>query len=258
MIRDYRAAAELGDVQARGCFPQIRGLLEKFKNCRDAWQQKQIGVADDFDIFETIGVSWKEACHSNLLAWLLDHRIEWYGTHAQGNLGLRCFLHVLGAELCLRETYADAENYWVRREQSGSESRIDVEVAARKLFIIHIENKIGADEGPIQLKNECDDLQSRRRELEIPEPNCHAVFLTLDGKKPSHPEFKPLAWYQIADVFDVFGRRSCAPDVGVFAKHYAAALRRLAVVPSCHWALEKIPPVGASKDTRERGFGLDG
>ncbi len=217
-------------MRGQGNVARMEGLLDEFKQSRETWQEHQISDADGFNLFETMGVSWKEACHSNLLAWLLDHRIGRYGTHAQGSLGFLCFLQVLGRELGLRESYAKDEAYFVRREHAGAESRIDIEVACRRRFIIHLENKIGAEEGQEQLRREWEDLQSRRIELDVLPENCHAIYLTLDATVPSFPAFKALAWCQVAEVFEEFGRRACAAHVGLFAKHYAA-LRRLAFVP---------------------------
>ena len=77
----------------RGAFP---GLLAGYQDARASWAKAQEATADDFNLLEVMDVVGDENCHSNILAWLLDRRIE-HGTHAQGNLGFRLFLKALAA-----------------------------------------------------------------------------------------------------------------------------------------------------------------
>jgi len=201
-------------------------LLKGFKAKHDEGRKLQETTADDFNLLETLQISGDEVRHSMLLAWLLGRE----DTHAQGNLGFRLFLKEFG----LPDEYASTQ-YFVRREKSGAESRIDVEVEARGKFIIHIENKIHSVEGNIasrednqQTKNELKDLQHRALELgNIKPENIHAFYLTLDGHAPASSGFDPILWRQIADVLDEFSARSKAKHVRLFATHYAAALRRM-------------------------------
>ena len=137
--------------EARRTLPLLKDLLAGYLESRARWADKQKAFADDFNLFEVMGIENLERFHSKILAWLLDRRIE-HGTHAQGNLGFRLFLEELGKDLAVESnpqinTYPD-EQYWVRCEVSGEQSRIDIEIAARGKFIIHIENKIRAQEGP--------------------------------------------------------------------------------------------------------------
>ena len=95
----------------------IEILLSGYRNAREDWAREQRASADDFNLFEVMEIEQSEICHSRLLAWMLDHRIE-RGTHAQGNLGFRLFLEELEAELDPDSqrnaiAYAD-ECYWVR------------------------------------------------------------------------------------------------------------------------------------------------
>jgi len=210
----------------------VTRLLSGFRERRAAWAEEQRESADDFNLFEVMEVAEDEVCHSKLLAWLLDRRIE-RGTHAQGNLGFRLFLQELEKDLDPESkrtmtAYAD-KPYWVRREASGTESRVDIEIAARKGFIIHVENKIRSGELPGQTNREWKDLQDRAEELGIPAANRHAIFLTLDGSKPENDKFQPVAWDRIAQVLEEFAQRARAPEVSLFARHYAAAVRKLAV-----------------------------
>ena len=67
-------------------------------------------------------------------------------------------------------------------------SRVDIEIAARSEFVVHIENKILSLEGSDQTDREWEDLEKRRRELGSSESNTHAIFLTLDGSDPREQE----------------------------------------------------------------------
>jgi len=163
-----------------------------------------------------------------MLAWLLDHRIEHLGTHAQDRLGFQLFLK----ELDLPRSYA-GESYWVRCEVAGDQSRVDIEVAARGRFIIHIENKVRAQEGENQTNREWGDLQSRAKALGISISSrrnaIHAIFLSRGGDLPENPNFLPISWSRIAGVLETFAAKAEATDVGLFAAHYAKALRRFTV-----------------------------
>jgi hypothetical protein len=127
------------------------------------------------------------------------------------------------------QTYSDEKSYWVLSEVSSNESRVDIEIAAQKKFVIHIENKILAAEGKDQTGRERRDLRERAKELRIPQKNCHALFLTLDGCPPKNKVFRPIGWNRIAKVLDKFAEQAKPHDVRLFARHYAAAVRKLAV-----------------------------
>jgi len=212
--------------------PLLNTLLDGYQETRAIWAEKQIATADDFNLFEVMEVAYDEVRHSMILAWLLDGRLE-HGTHAQGNLGFRLFLQELGEELELglkpeRMAYADA-SYWVRREVSCSESRVDIEIAARKEFVIHIENKIRSPEGGNQTNREWKGLAGRAEELEVLAVNAHGIFLTLDGRKADNEEFHPLRWSRMIRVLDGFAQRAQPPEVRLFVTHYAKALSKFVV-----------------------------
>jgi hypothetical protein len=153
-----------------------------------------------------------------LLAWLLDWDMTALGTHAQGNLGFGFFLE----EFDLPGKYAEGL-YRVRREVSADNSRIDIEVAERKRFVIHIENKIWSGEGDDETNREWQDLQKRAEYLECPE-NCHAFYLTPDGRKPCNTNFRAISWREIARILDRFGTKAKPEEVRLFARHYAKVL----------------------------------
>jgi hypothetical protein len=132
--------------------------------------------------------------------------------------------------LRLPEEYAHRK-YWIRREVVGQESRVDLEIAARGDFLIHIENKIWAGEGHAQTDREWADVLRRARMLSI-KPECgrvHALFLTPEGVAPLNTGFVPISWRQVAAVLDNFAQQSKPADVRLFASHYAQALRRFII-----------------------------
>jgi hypothetical protein len=133
-------ANKLEQVQAADDRHQIHALLDGYNETVESYRQKQEQVADDFNLLEVMRLTGKEIRHSMVLAWLLDHDMRRLGTHAQGNLGFRLFLSEF-KDFHLPLAYADCK-YWVRREVAGDESIVDIEVACRGRFLIHIENKI--------------------------------------------------------------------------------------------------------------------
>jgi hypothetical protein len=194
-------------------------LLVGFKSQHEQGRKRQEKTADDFNLLETLQISAEEIRHSMMLAWLLNSD----GTHAQGKRGFSLFLD----QFRLNSRYADT-NYTVKRERRGAESRVDIEIAARGHFIIYIENKIYSAEGDEQTKREWGDLKKQARKLDIHgKDDVHGFFLTLDRHAPAWPDFKPISWEEIAEVFDDFSELAQAGQVSLFAAHYAAVLRKL-------------------------------
>src|SRR5262249_43447143 len=176
----------------------IRDLLSGYNETVECYRYQQEQVADDFNLLDVMRLTGKEIRHSMVLAWLLDHDMRKLGTHAQGNLGFRLFLREF-IELGLPIDYADCK-YWVRREVVGDESIVDIEVACRGRFIIHIENKIWSGEGTDQTDREWSDLQRRAADVKVGASGVHALFLTPHGMKPANSKFRPISWRRVAQV----------------------------------------------------------
>jgi hypothetical protein len=202
-----------------------RGRFARLLSGRaDAWEKYREGqesVADDFNLLGVLDLTKNEVRHSMVLAWFLDRDLRKLGTHAQGNLGFRCFL----SEAKLPTEYA-ACPYWVRREVRGDASIVDVEVASRGQFIIHIENKIWSTEGPDQTEREWRDLLRRAKQLSVPEKQVHALFLTPDGASPTCKQFQCISWSLIAQALHAFATAAKPQDVRLFANHYTKTLLR--------------------------------
>jgi hypothetical protein len=212
----------------------INKLLPVFIHARKNWAEAQRKTADDFNLFEVLGVAADEVRHSKILAWLLDHRIE-RGSHAQGNLGFRLFLEEFCTEFFGNDAtqvgkYADETNYWVHCEVKGEEARVDIRISARGRFLIDIENKIHSWEGEDQTGREWRDLQAQRIELSVPLVACHALFLTLDASPATNENFRAIGWNRIAKVLDRFADLAEPVDVKLFARHYAKAIRMMRVI----------------------------
>ena len=120
--------------------------------------------------------------------------------------------------------------YSVRREVCGQNSRIDIEVAARGRFLIHIEVKIAAPEGANQTHREWEDLQRHAAELGVSEDakngGVFALYLTPSGRLPGQEKVRPVRWTQIACVLERFASQAQPAEVKLFASHYARTLRR--------------------------------
>jgi hypothetical protein len=199
-------------------------LVPGYQEALHRVRRAQIRTADDFNLLELLDFAGDELRHSKMLSWLANSR----ETHAQGDLGFRLFL----VELGLDAGYAD-HRYSVRREVSGEQSRIDVEISARGKFLIHIENKVWSNEGENQLERESDDLRRRALVLAVPAERVHAYYLTPSGRIPSRPGlFKPVRWRAVARVFERFSELAQAESVKWFTRHYAEALTALVIEPA--------------------------
>jgi hypothetical protein len=217
LLHDFEALSAVRDSES-----EFEELLKDFDHIHAAWREEQKSCADGFNILQTLGITRKELCHSDVLAWLLDNRIDGYGTHCQGSLGFSLFLK----EVNLPDKYASKNtNYRVIREHCGRASRLDIIIEAAGQFIIAIENKVDSKEGEDQTNREWADLQRRKKTLN-PNAELMAFFLTPDQTKPSSKFFKQISWQSIANVFQSFADQAEPDLVKIFARHYAETLRR--------------------------------
>jgi hypothetical protein len=206
-------------------------LLRQFEDIHHVWEKRQISVAEGFNVLRTMRLTRKELCHSDILAWLLDHRLDDFGTHAQGNLGFRLFLEKLG----LPAEFGDAD-YRVAREVPGEGCRLDVVIEADGAFVIGIENKVdskeilGSEEGTAQTLQEWAALTRRGKSKGVPASKIKAFFLTPDNQLPRSRNFKSISWRLVADVFEAFAANAKPAMVRLFAQHYAETLRYDVVV----------------------------
>lgn len=130
-----------------------------------------------FNVFSLLDVTSDEVRHSRFLAWLLDAR----AAHGQGSRFLEGFLCACGVDLPAEAI----SRYRVHTELSGTEAIVDIVVCRQREFIVYIENKVWAEEGPDQLGREYRDMSSLADGLAIPHERRYAVFLTPEGRYPS-------------------------------------------------------------------------
>jgi hypothetical protein len=207
---------------------QFGELLAGYDRAVESHRRQQEDRADDFNLLAVMQLTHKEIRHSMVLAWLLDHDMQRLGTHAQGSLGFQLFLRELG----LPSEYAQCA-YWVRRELAGDESIVDIEIACRGRFLIHVENKIWSSEGMDQTDREWADLRRRALALGLDadalDSRVHAFFLTPAGSVPINSNFRAIGWNRIVRVLEAFAELAKPLDVKLFAAHYARGLRRFIV-----------------------------
>jgi hypothetical protein len=225
LLEEFSRTRELAEQQERSQSAEVHegftSLLSGYNQAVDRDRHQQEQTADDFNLLDVMQLTGRETRHSMVLAWLLDHDLRKLGTHAQGNLGFRLFLDAVN----LPSHYAE-HKYWVRREVVGDVSVVDVEVACRGEFLIHIENKIWSGEGPDQANREWSDLQRQAEKLGVKQDQVHALFVTPEGRSASNSRFQPIPWRSIARVMEQFADQAKPPDVKLFARHYASILRR--------------------------------
>lgn len=201
----------------------IPSLLDDYSLARTRDTESNRNSAACFNVLRLLKADRSENTQSDVLAWLLDSNERRFGTHAQGNLGLRLFLAAARIAMPSQEL-----PYVVRREVSSLRSRIDVEVACRGHYLIHIENKLWSNEGADQTHREWLDLCKRARLMDVPDSGVHAVFLSPAGGPCLNTRFSNMSWLELAGVFSQFADEVVAANVRLFASHYAFWLTEIA------------------------------
>ncbi len=193
-----RMVAFLGDFRAlrekrRGVrLVAMKTFLHEFEEIhRRVWRTRV-----DFNVFSLLGVRTDEASHSRVLAWLLDAE----SGHGQGDLFTQAFVDLCGLDI----PAAELERYAVRTEFVGQEAIIDVMVSRRGAFLVYVENKVYAPEGPQQVDREYRDMQRHGAALGVPPARQYAIFLTPYGRAPVSGDaarWKTLSYGQLAAAF---------------------------------------------------------
>jgi hypothetical protein len=216
MQRDPEGSAETTEAGLRG--PEALAALERFVIENDDLLAFESRIGR-FNIFDALGVARAEIRPSNFLAFLLDPA----ESHGQGQLFLKAFLMDL-----LKQAPAemrplspidldgtDLRGIEVKREWN----HIDILIRCKEpAFVVVVENKIGAKEGPDQLSRYAKVV---RKQFPGVLPLC--VYLTLDADEPSEDDWVP---YSYADVWRVLNRvrdtyhKSIGDEVLVFLDHY--------------------------------------
>jgi hypothetical protein len=201
-----------------------KGVLERFVVDNPELERLE-ALADEYNIFEAIGMVSQEIRHSVFLAFLLDPS----QTHGLGDLFLRRFLQKVllaarGAKLPVSLIDLDVwslDDTLVLREWHN----IDILAVNRtNRFVVIIENKVESGEHSDQLARY---YQTAQREYDA--WRVIALYLTPDGTPPSDDRYIAVSYRSVADQVEwMLTNRSgsMAPDVRVLLAHYVQMLRR--------------------------------
>lgn len=200
-------------------------LLDHFALARQRKQEQDAHASPDLNPWTVLRLERNEMSHSRVLAWLLDAS----ASHAQGSLFFRRLLEECGDAGGLPSSCAD-QRYAVRTEARSEQSRIDVELHGRD-FLLHIENKIGADEGQTQTHREAADLQAKAQRVGVRKERAVGWFLTPDGRASRSGDFVAVSWESVVRALtsaleEVSRERPENVRVKWFVGEYLRLLRR--------------------------------
>ncbi len=109
----------------------------------------------------------------------------------------------------------ERHNFSVKREQSGADSRADIDIYGQN-FLVRIEHKIrGGSETLVRRKGQASRLLGnaidRAKLLQIDKMNVCCVFLTPEGRAASIRDFIPLSFGDFADGIAECIRQALSP-----------------------------------------------
>jgi len=182
-------------------------------------------VIDRFNIFEAIGAVRQELRHSDFLSFLLNPNEN----HGLGDVFLKSVLReARGTDPGSSPAYDlidldvwNLEDTEVRREWHG----IDILLLspANKLAVI-IENKVDSGEQLGQLRKYVEEVKRHYRRWKL-----HPIFLTPDGRQPSHDSYLALDYGAVAGIIsEILKRRASTlgADITTLLGHYEQMLGR--------------------------------
>ena len=177
--------------------------------------------ADQFNLFDVLGIARMEIRHSNILGWLLDPNEN----HGLGDAVIRGFLnHVAtssgGGVDVFDALLLDCHDFTVRREWRN----IDIlAVSASEKYAICIENKIGTGEHDNQLNRYRGII-----EAQYPTYQHAFIYLSPDGSEPSDPErWCAMSYRDVLDIIEAAKAKTrMHPDVELLVDNYIETIRR--------------------------------
>ncbi|MEO0094121.1 MAG: PD-(D/E)XK nuclease family protein [candidate division WOR-3 bacterium] len=202
--------------------PLFKNLLNGYFETLRRLRESQRTTAEEINILDVLGFTYDELRHSKFLAYLFDP-LE---THAQGNLFFKIFLKELG----LPEDYTQID-YKVKTEETGDESRIDIEIMSKtrgeKGFMIHIENKVGDAPKRKQIERESRDLLIKADAMGIPKNCRHGYLLSVKNEvNLDGTQFKWIGWGKIAKCLETFIREAKAERARWVAEQYLECIEK--------------------------------
>ena len=160
----------------------IDPLLTGYKQTKDEIRQREKEYATKYNIFDVLNVKYAETLtHTPFLTNLLNPQ----GSHGQGNLFLKNFLHGFIPEQKNQNfILEDSGDYFIKEEKVTPLGRIDIYIKSnnpKKRFGIVIENKIYAADQYKQLKRYYDFLRKYKK---LADDHIMVFYLTPHGDEP--------------------------------------------------------------------------
>lgn len=198
---------------------RLRSSLEEFRG--DDRLHAFTARLTAFNLVAACGVARQELKHSDLLAFLLNPAAN----HGLGDTFLRAFL----AEIALQSaslSIADLAKARLPRTRVLRErDRIDLLlVNDDPPFVVLIENKIGAEESHGQLQRYFAQVEDF-----YPRHSRTAVFLTPEGRAPSHRAYAAVGYAAVVAALDRTEAElppGYADDLPILLRHYRRFLER--------------------------------
>jgi hypothetical protein len=196
---------------------------------RDPDLEELESIADQFNIFDVLGIIHVEVRHSKFLAWLLDPA----GSHGFGDYFLGMFMKLVASGMEGGPTLLDVDAWNLSDAEVRLEwNHVDILIVSESGgFVCVIENKIHSSEHSGQL--------SRYRKIveeagEFSGFDKLYVYLTVSGEEPSDGAYLPLTYGDVLGLLSHLLERKgdLGPDVLVLIEHYESMLRRYVVEDS--------------------------
>jgi PD-(D/E)XK nuclease superfamily len=180
--------------------PRRAGLAALLDAFRESDVPNHLARLEEADLLGIFGQRTLEIPLSRSLRWLIDPR----QAHGKAHQMLQAVWGALEMARAARQPElaplgpAPSQILAVRREVSGDEAKIDIEVIGDDA-LVHIENKpySGETQGD-QTVREWGDLQRRSQALGIPRSRAVGVFLTPWGVPAASDRFIRLSYLQLA------------------------------------------------------------
>lgn len=182
-------------------------------------------LLDQFNIFEAMGVTWQEARHSDLLAFLLNPQQN----HRLGDLFVRRLLQralLSNSEHRTPITPIDLDVWDMHQLIVLRDSqRIDIlMIDERHRLTVILNNHLTGQVSAQQLARAWEVVQQQ-----YPGWDIIGIYLTPDRELPPDDRYLPLDYGEIATLLEELVRSrsaTLATDVRIMMTHYIEALRR--------------------------------
>ncbi|WP_299809781.1 PD-(D/E)XK nuclease family protein [uncultured Roseibium sp.] len=205
-------------------------LTELVTECPELAQLE--ALLSQFNVFRVLGATHSELRHSNMLAWLFDPS----GSHGLDDLFLRRWLMEVmkrGAELDSRPKgwvspiaidVMEIDRVETHREFDFIDLLLEIHPKQGKPWLICIENKVGATEGPDQLKRYYEKIERRFESFD----RRIYVYLTAHEGTAKHNQFIDAGYKTVIAVLAQCIKQqedSIGPEPLILMTHYQDLLK---------------------------------